>query len=209
MRPCHVIAGGETPEDNTHSLCESKALHASDGVSRPARYSVCSREPAAHIELAQGCSTVCPSELLQRLEITIDTFERAEHIANALARVIVFVLIYVSPHTSSHSFSARNSIRPDVRRSARPIGAVSVASWREIKKLSRTGQGPPYPWPPPFLDPGSSPGTAGEIAHYPFISFLGAPDPIREIRDPEKLSRLSFAGRTSNAKAQMCQRELA
>lgn len=106
----------------------------------------CSREPAAHIELAQGCS---PAELLARLETTMENFDRAEAIASTLARVIVFALVYVSPETRRTSCIAPLSIRLDAGRSARPIGAASVANRREIKTC-RSSQGPPDPWPPPY-----------------------------------------------------------
>ena len=58
------------------------------------------------------------------------------------------------------------------------------------------GQGPPYFWPPPLLDPWPPPGKAAEIKDHNINSFPGA---RRRIRDPEtKLAHYSFAAVTSD-----------
>ena len=75
---------------------------------------VCSREPEVHIEPAQGClvcsheaethidqaegwDIVSLAELFDRLQTTIENFERAETLASHLARVIVCALAFLEP----------------------------------------------------------------------------------------------------------------
>ena len=56
-----------------------------------------SRESNAHIELVQGGELMSLAELINRLQATIENFERAEILANHLARVIVCALAYLEP----------------------------------------------------------------------------------------------------------------
>ncbi|MDF1680235.1 hypothetical protein [Ponticaulis sp.] len=56
-----------------------------------------SRETGAHIELVQGRELISLAELSDRLQTTIENFERAEILANHLARVIVCALAYLEP----------------------------------------------------------------------------------------------------------------
>ncbi|HBH90151.1 hypothetical protein [Ponticaulis sp.] len=58
---------------------------------------VSSHEPNAHIELAQGSDLNSMAELCDRLQTTLENFERAETLANHLARVIVCALVYLEP----------------------------------------------------------------------------------------------------------------
>ncbi|MAK59778.1 MAG: hypothetical protein CMK09_02245 [Ponticaulis sp.] len=85
---------------------------------------------------APASTTKDPAELLARLETTMDNFERAEAIANALARVIVCALVYIfleTPGTQAFAGPANRLFRVGVR----------------PPSLEPMGRDPPYPWPPP------------------------------------------------------------
>ena len=56
-----------------------------------------SRAPSLRIERAQGCELISSAELSDRLQATIENFERAEILASHLARVIVCALAYLEP----------------------------------------------------------------------------------------------------------------
>ncbi len=58
---------------------------------------VCSRAPSVRIERAQGCELNSLAELSDRLQTTIENFERADNHASHLARVIVCALAYLEP----------------------------------------------------------------------------------------------------------------
>ncbi|WP_022694544.1 hypothetical protein [Ponticaulis koreensis] len=75
---------------------------------------VCSRAPSERIERAQGCRVasrasnahieptqsgelISSAELSDRLQTTIENFERAEILASHLARVIICALAYIEP----------------------------------------------------------------------------------------------------------------
>ena len=58
---------------------------------------VCSRAPSVRIERAQGCDLISIAELSDRLQTTIENFERAEILASHLARVIICALAYLEP----------------------------------------------------------------------------------------------------------------
>ncbi|MBN04469.1 hypothetical protein [Ponticaulis sp.] len=58
---------------------------------------VCTRAPSVRIERAQGCDLNSLAELSDRLQTTIENFERAEALASHLARVIVCALAYLEP----------------------------------------------------------------------------------------------------------------
>ena len=62
-----------------------------------------SRQPSARTERDQNCEPVTPAELIDRLQTTIDTFERAEDMASLLARVIVCALAYIFPEVREPS----------------------------------------------------------------------------------------------------------
>ena len=58
---------------------------------------VCSRAPSVRIERAQGCDLHSMAELSDRLQTTLENFERAETLASHLARVIICALAYLEP----------------------------------------------------------------------------------------------------------------
>ena len=60
-------------------------------------------QPMARTERDQNCEPVTPAELIDRLQTTIDTFERAEDMASLLARVIVCALAYIFPEVREPS----------------------------------------------------------------------------------------------------------
>ncbi len=64
-----------------------------------------SRESSAHIQPAQGSDLISIAELSDRLQTTIENFERAEALASNLARVIVCALAYLEPEVRTpHAF---------------------------------------------------------------------------------------------------------
>ena len=90
---------------------------------------VCSRAPSVRIERAQGCDLISMAELSDRLQTIIENFERAEILANHLARVIVCALAYLEPaECISHAFYEPTE--------------PSFPSCRHITTLQE-------PWPPP------------------------------------------------------------
>ncbi len=58
---------------------------------------VFSRAPSVRIERAQGCDLNSLAELSDRLQTTIENFERAEVLASQLACVIICALAYLEP----------------------------------------------------------------------------------------------------------------
>ena len=148
-------ASGETlaPADLTNWVVSADALvhgyvrmHTAEQLTRAGyfeaaramrTYGVCSREPAFHIEHAQGCTSVTPADLLARLETIISNFQRAEHIASVLARMIVWVLSYLTPETRERR-AYTLSVGPIRRVGVRPPKTIPV------------GRGPPYIWHLPF-----------------------------------------------------------
>ena len=66
---------------------------------------VCSHEPNVQIEPVQGCELISLVELSERLQTAIENFERAEILADHLARLIVCALAYLEPaERTSHAF---------------------------------------------------------------------------------------------------------
>ena len=95
---------------------------------------VCSRAPSVSIERAQGCDPVSSTELLDRLQTAIENFERAEILANHLARVIVCALAYIASEVRTRCTYAIAANEPDDANS----NPVAIAK---------------EPWPPPFRKP--------------------------------------------------------
>ena len=101
---------------------------------QPARgCAVCSHEAETHIELVQGCDLVSLAELFDRLQTTIENFDRAEILASHLARVIICALAY---------------LEPDVRAPLVFDEAVEPAFPASCHIAT-----PQEPWPPPFRIP--------------------------------------------------------
>ena len=123
----------------------------------------CSRAPSPRLERAQGCAPVSPAELIDRLQTTIETFDRADALASQLARMILCALAFVSPEA------------PERTAFARPDNATCRVGFSP-PTIIPAGRGPPYFWPPPLLDPGPVPGTAAEIKDHYINSFPGARD---------------------------------
>ena len=88
-----------------------------------------SRETNAHIEPTQSGELISSTELINRLQTTIENFERAETLASHLARVIVCALAFFEPEE-------RKSLEFD--RIVEPAfpGSSHISSHQE-------------PWPPP------------------------------------------------------------
>lgn len=105
-------------------------------IARAMRVPICSREPAVHIELTQGCRPATPTELLSRLKPVIEQFEQAESLAATLAGIILCVLCVLTPETREAPVYARSETR------ARRIGFSAPS-------MTPLGRGPPYQWPPP------------------------------------------------------------
>ena len=64
-----------------------------------------SHEAEVHIELPRGSDLMSLVELSDRLQTAIENFERAETLANHLARVIICALAYLEPaERTSHTF---------------------------------------------------------------------------------------------------------
>ena len=151
------------------------SVQSKSGAGSLVRY--CSRAPSLRTEGVQGCEPVSPEDLLDRLTTTIETFDRADDLADQLARMVLCSLAFVFPQTRKPLFFAR---------SANDSCRVGLGP----QTINPVGQGPPYTWPPPFLDPGSPPGIAGDIRLSPSNSFPGA---RKRVRDPEdKLITLKF-----------------
>ena len=130
----------------------------------------CSRVPSVRIERAQGCEPVSPGDLLDRLTTTIENLERADELASHLVRMVLCALAFVFPQT-------REPL--DFIRSANDLCRVGFSP----PTIIPVAQGPPYTWPPPLLDPGPPPGTAGGIRLSPSNSFPGA---SKRVRDPDR-----------------------
>ncbi len=81
-------------------------------------------------ERAQNCEPVTPAELIDRLQTTIETFERAEDMASLLARVIVCALAYIFPETREPS-----------RYASHEVEAIFSSSGFDGQVIT--------PWPPP------------------------------------------------------------
>ncbi|MDF1680659.1 hypothetical protein [Ponticaulis sp.] len=95
---------------------------------------ICSRETDTHIELVQGCELISLAELFDRLQTTIENFERAETLASHLARVIVCALAYIAPEVRTRCTYQVAVNEPDDANS----NPVVIAK---------------EPWPPPFRKP--------------------------------------------------------
>ncbi len=95
---------------------------------------VCSHEPEGHTATVQGCDLISMAEVFDRLLTTIENFERAETLANHLARVIVCALAYLEPAERTRCTYEMAANEPD-RAKSNP-----AASNKE-------------PWPPPFRKP--------------------------------------------------------
>ena len=88
-----------------------------------------SRESSAHIESAQGCDPISLAELSDRLQTTIENFERAEILASHLARVIVCALAYLEP----------------AERASRSFGEQTEPAFPASSHIATLQE----PWPPP------------------------------------------------------------
>ena len=66
-------------------------------IERAQGCAVRSHEAEVHTEPAKGCELISLAELSDRLQATIENFERAEILASHLARVIVCALAYLEP----------------------------------------------------------------------------------------------------------------
>jgi len=92
------------------------------------------REAETHIEPVKGCDLVSSVELINRLQTAIENFERAEILANHLARVIVCALAYIAPEVRTRCTYAIAVNEPGDANS----NPVAIAK---------------QPWPPPFRKP--------------------------------------------------------
>ncbi|WP_022692983.1 hypothetical protein [Ponticaulis koreensis] len=101
----------------------------SERIERAQGCRVGSRESNAHIELVQGCDLHSMAELFDRLQTTIENFERAEILASHLARVIVCALAFLEPEE-------RTSLEFD------RIVEPAFSSCQHVTTS-------PEPWPPP------------------------------------------------------------
>ena len=91
---------------------------------------VCSRAPSVRIERAQGCDRNSMAELFDRLQTTIENFERAEILASHLARVIICELAYLVPEVRTPLVFGET---------------VELAFPSCIRAITTS----PEPWPPP------------------------------------------------------------
>ena len=110
-------------------------------------------------------------DLLDRLTTTIENFERADELADQLARMIVCSFLFAFP--GLHERPAPRLSNVPGQHAPRRVGLGPPT-------IIPVGQGPPYTWPP--LDPGPPPGTAGDIRPSPSTSFSGL---RKQDRDPE------------------------
>ena len=111
----------------TDSLVCSRA--PSVRIERAQGCHVGSHEAEAHIELVQGCELISLAELSDRLQTTIENFERAEILASHLARVIVCALAFLEPEVRT-SLVFGETVEP------------AFAPCRHVAT-------PQEPWPPP------------------------------------------------------------
>ena len=133
----------------------------------------CSPAPSLRLERVQGCNPASPAELIDRLQTTIETFDRADALASQLAHMILCALAFVFPETRE---------RPAF---ARPDNASCRVGFSP-PTIIPAGQGPPYFWPPPFWIPGLRPGQLRKLRTVISTAF---PERVTErprIRDPEK-----------------------
>ena len=87
------------------------------------------REPSVLIERAQGCDLISLAELSDRLQTTIENFERAEILAIHVARVIICALAYLEP-------AERTSLVFCEQTEPAFLSCIQIITQRE-------------PWPPP------------------------------------------------------------
>ena len=152
--------------------------------------SCCSGVPSARLERAQGRNPTPPAELIDRLQKTIETFERADALASDLARMILCAMAFVFPETRERTAYAR----PDNATCRVGPGPPTIIP---------AGRGPPCFWPPPLLDPGPPPGKASEIKDHYINSFPGARDRKAARPGPsETKNSLHTHSRDSQATAQ-------
>ena len=112
----------------TNSLVCSRA--PSVRIERAQGCAVCSHEAEVHTEPVQGCDLISFAELSDRLQTTIENFERAEILASHLARVIVCALAYLEP----------------AERASRSFGEQTELAFLSRIQVITTS---PEPWPPP------------------------------------------------------------
>ena len=93
-----------------------------------------SHEAETHIDPAEGCELISLAELSDRLQTTIENFERAEMLAGNLARVIVCALAYLEPEART-----RCTYEIAVNEPAQPNSSPAVITKE--------------PWPPPIWGP--------------------------------------------------------
>ncbi|MAJ07413.1 hypothetical protein [Ponticaulis sp.] len=98
-------------------------------IERAQGCAVCSHEAETHIDQAEGWDLVSLAELSDRLQTTIENFERAEILASHLARLIVCALAFLEPEE-------RKSLEFD------RIVEPAFSSCQHITTS-------PEPWPPP------------------------------------------------------------
>ena len=93
-----------------------------------------SHEAETYIEPTQGCDLNSLAELFDRLQTTIENFERAETLANHLARVIVCALAYIAPEVRTRcTYELAVNELGDAKSS---LAEIAIE-----------------PWPPPFRKP--------------------------------------------------------
>ena len=90
---------------------------------------VCSRAPSERIERAHGCDPISLAELADQLQTTIENFERAEILADHLARLIVCALAYIEPEV----------------RTPLVFGEAMEPAFPSCQHITT----PQEPWPPP------------------------------------------------------------
>ncbi len=98
-------------------------------IERAQGCAVCSHEAEVHTEPAKGCGLNSMAELCDRLQTTIENFERAETLASHLARVIVCALAYLEPAV----------------RASRSFGEQTELAFPASSHISSHQE----PWPPP------------------------------------------------------------
>ena len=137
-------------------------------------------KPTASID--QTAMTPVPTaELIERLKNAMADFERADAMASMLARIILLAITYAFPETRERTTHARIATDPANEPCRASLGPPTIIP---------VGRGPPYSWPPPLLDPGSTPGKAVEIKDHYINSFPG----LREQdRIPERNSKNSHS----------------
>ena len=104
----------------------ANAMRAPDGLRHLRR----SAQAAGGADSEVNCEPVTPAELIDRLQTTIETFERAEDMASLLARVIVCALAYIFPE-----------VREPSRYASPEVDALNASSSFCEAVIN--------PWPPP------------------------------------------------------------